>query len=117
MTCIVRRYYTVMDLMKTIQNFVMAFKREYNGRFVARRIVGILTNMIGSDILTGLSAQSYYRYFRAAKMTLRDKSVLPLAETLVWDIISLAQLMHRGRLAVRRSVRNTVFVIDLTTEK
>lgn len=59
---VMRRVFTFLNLMKIILNFAVTFEDEYNERFIATRIVDTVKDMIGSDIWTGMSAQSYYQY-------------------------------------------------------
>lgn len=49
-----------VDLTKTSLNFAIAFEKDYHEKFVTTRIVGIVKDMVYSDFLTGMSAQSYF---------------------------------------------------------
>lgn len=74
-----------VNFMKTILNITIAFEKEYSEKLVATGIVAIVKEMMASDFLTGMGAQSYYRFNRVFKMMMRHKVVLPLAESLNSD--------------------------------
>lgn len=57
-TGIVHSDVTFPDLMKTVLNFAIAFE-EHDKKFVVARIEDIGKDVMGSDFLTGKTAQSY----------------------------------------------------------
>lgn len=57
MTDIVRRSSTFVDLMKTIFNFAIAFKKEYNEKCFAICVLDAVKEMMSSERLTRISAQ------------------------------------------------------------
>lgn len=53
--------------MKTILDLAIPFeKEEYREKLVASRTVDIMKDMIGFDVLKGMSVQSYYQYIGVA---------------------------------------------------
>lgn len=81
-TRIVRRDSTFADLVKNVSSFPTVFDRAYNEKFAALHSVDIVRDIIGSHLPKGMTAQSYYRYTRAAKMLSRPESILALVESL-----------------------------------
>lgn len=81
MTRIVRCISMFVNLMKTILNLAIEFKKEYNETLVARSIVEIVKSMMSADFLTKTNTQSYYRYIRFARNILRYKSVNTLVKS------------------------------------
>lgn len=71
-----RRDCTLVKLLKKILKISIVFVKAYNETFDATRIVVIVSDMMGSDLLIVLSAGWYYRYKRVAKMLLKDDSIL-----------------------------------------
>lgn len=66
---------TYMDFMKTVLNFFVAFKKEYNKSFVAVHIVDVARDVMSSNFLTAIRAQYNYRYILVARKILRHGSV------------------------------------------
>lgn len=87
MTRIVRHDSTFVVLIETILNSSIASGKEYKQKLVPTRIVDIVKEMMGSECLTGMSAQSCYRYIRAANMRLMHKTVIAPVESLNSDEI------------------------------
>lgn len=79
------RNYKIVDHMKMILNFAITFKKAYKEKFDVISIVNIVNNKIVLDFLTGMHAQSYYRYKQVSKIMLRDESVFPLLSNLNAD--------------------------------
>lgn len=63
-----------MDLMKTVRHFASAFKNDCNQDLFAIRITDIVRDMMGSDVLAGMSSQRYHRYTRVAREMLSHES-------------------------------------------
>lgn len=82
LTGIVYRYSTFVDLIKTILNFSNPFEKKYNWNLFETHIVNSVKDMTGSHILTGMSAQFYYRYNRPAKIILSHVGIIALVESL-----------------------------------
>lgn len=78
----VRHDSTFVNFMKTILIFTMSLEKEGSKKPVVNHILGILRDMWGSEFLTGMGAQSFYRYIRIAKMMLMDENVLALVKIL-----------------------------------
>lgn len=76
---------TCVVLMEEILNSAIAFEKEYKEKFVAARIVEIMKDMRGSDLLTEMSTQDCYRYICALNMMLKHESVIALVRTLNGD--------------------------------
>lgn len=74
----VRRDSTFVNLMKKTLNFSISFETEHNKKFVATHIVDIVKDIMRSEFLTVMSAQSYFQYLRFAEMFFRHGSVLIL---------------------------------------
>lgn len=53
-----RRDSILMDLMKTMMNFVIAFDKKYDDEFIPNRNADILKDMLGSDAHIAMSDQS-----------------------------------------------------------
>lgn len=71
---------TVVDLVKSILNFAIAFEKEFNKNFVTTGILDIVRDMMCSIILTEMRAQCYNRYIRIAKIQLENGIILALVE-------------------------------------
>lgn len=76
---------TFVDLTKKILTLAIAFGEEYNEKFVVTRVVHIVKDMMGTDVLAGMSDQFSYRYMRVVKMISRHESVSPLVKNLDCD--------------------------------
>lgn len=63
----VRRYYTLVQLIKTILNFPFAFENPCNKNFVSTEIANIKKDTKASDLLTRMSSQSCYQYVLSGK--------------------------------------------------
>lgn len=57
-----RSYSTFKEFLMTVLNFFIAFGEELKERFAVFRIFNSVNDFKGSDLLTKMSAQSYYRY-------------------------------------------------------
>lgn len=99
-TGIVRSDSTFMDLIKTIFNVSILFQKDYHEKLVATRTLDILTDMMGSDFLTGMSAQFYYRYIQVAKRILKLHSILSL--------LKISMLTMLGRNVRKALIRTTM---------
>lgn len=80
-TRMVWRYLTFKDLAKTVLNFPIASRKEYNKKFVPISAVDIVKDLKGPDLLKWTSAHFYYRYIRWG-MILRHESVFDPVEHL-----------------------------------
>lgn len=98
-----------MDLTKTNLNLAIVYEKEYNHTVVATCIVEIWKDLMGSNFLTGISAQSYYGYVRTAMMILRYFSIIGLVESLIPDDTRSERL--------RMSHLNDIGLYTATTEE
>lgn len=80
MSSVVNHESTFLNLVKTVLNFAIAFEKEYDEKFVATGVVDIAKDMIGSDILTRMCSQYYYRNIQIAKMFMRNESIPDLVK-------------------------------------
>lgn len=71
--------------MKAILTFPIPFEKECNEKLVSPRIVDIVKDVISSDFLTGISAQTFYQYISVIRMMLKHKGVLAKEESLNSD--------------------------------
>lgn len=92
MTGMVCRDLSFVHIMKTILNFDVKFQKENNKKFFASCIADIEKDILAFDLLTGIYARSYHRYFRVAKVILRHGSVFPLGANLN-DSVTVSESM------------------------
>lgn len=81
-TSVVHRHSIFVGPMKTTLKFAIAFEKEYYEKFVATRIQDTMKVVLGSEVLTEMKIQSYYRHIPVDKMILRHKSLSPPLEIL-----------------------------------
>lgn len=95
------RYSAFEDLIKTILNFATAPEKEYNEKFMAANILGIVNDMMRPGILIGKNAKHYYQYIRVAKNTLKQEIVFSVVESLNSDDARLENLENARLYDIR----------------
>lgn len=84
--------FIIVDIVKTILQFSIPFKKICSKKFVSARTVDIVRDIMGSECLTGMLSWSYYRYIWVFKIILRYESVPSQVESLNSDDTGLKRL-------------------------
>lgn len=70
------------DFTKRILNFSFVIEKKYKQKFFSTQIVDISKDTMGSEFLSKINAQYYYRYTRVAMMILKHEDTLALVGSL-----------------------------------